>query len=228
MSNIHFLIDSYFPSYESFQKEIERETETIKCLFSILDKWGMGKRANESTDSTHALDTLKEWTKSSKYSSFPANCLFLYRWMISEGFDPSAENRIDTLYDYLFEVGVTDSAVTQIKWGIVFCSREGPTFKSLENFWEENILKRFGIENKDSFTFTELIDYFMVYHIGLKQLIDKKVKEDRLSELQETILTGYMNLVNRFPDLEDIFGVTIERDMFRVYELLKSNKKPGK
>jgi len=228
MSNIDFLIDSSFPSYESFLKKIERETETIERFFYILNKWEMEKEQEEPSNPTHTIDTLKEWTQSSKYSYFPANCLYLYRWLISDGYDPSVENRIDILYRYLHEVGVTDSAVAQVKWGIVFCLREEPAFKLLEDFWEENILKRFVIDKKDTFTFSDLIDHFMVYHIGLKQLIDdKKVKEDRLSELQETILTGYVDIVNRFPELEATFGVTIERDMYRVYKLMTSDKKTG-
>ena len=63
----------------------------------------------------------------------------------------------------------------------------------------------------------------MVYHIGLKQLI--KDKDKKLTETQYVILNNYMTLVNQFPQLEEVFGVIIEKDVFRVYRILENEEK---
>jgi hypothetical protein len=137
--------------------------------------------------------------------------------LISEGWKTFEDDKIDTFYEFINEIGVTELAIKKVQWGVPFMVRDG--FEDIETFWKEQILNRFNLEGKDTLTFTELVNYFLVYHIGIKQLLTGEVID--ISETREKVVTNYMNIVNRFPEIEEIFGVAIEKEMFKVYKTLK-------
>jgi hypothetical protein len=216
MNPIDFLTNDDFPSYEEFQRIIEDQYKIDVEIF--LDSLiALRVKADEPRS---AFSEIKKWLMSARYSFFPANCLHLYRWLISEGWKTFEDDKIDALYQFIDAIRVTELAVKRVRWGIPFMIRDG--FEDIETFWKEQILNRFSLEGKDSLTFTELVKYFMVYHIGVKQLLTG-IGVD-LSETREKVVTNYMNIVNRFPEIEEIFGVAIEKEMFKVYKTLNKKK----
>jgi hypothetical protein len=221
-----FFIRDSFPTYEHFQQEMEQnpdeKKDTARSFLNFLAQSGL----KDDSNIPQSLKEIKEWGETSRYSSFSINCLYFYRWLISKGYENFEDSQIDLFFQFLNMVGVTDAAASQVNWGVTFLVR-GNLDGTIEHFWESNILKYFSLTKKDLFTFTELINYFMVYHTGLKQLI--KDGNEALTETRYVVLNNYMTLVNRFPQLEEVFGVIIEKDVFRVYSILKNaEKKRGK
>jgi hypothetical protein len=207
-----FFINSSFLSYEDFQQKIDRNEHHILYFLAVL---------NKLRNTGQPFEMIKEWVEASRFSHFSTNCLYLYRWLITDGYEKFEDSEIELFFNFLNIIRVTDFAATQVKWGIVFMSRE-TLDKSFERFWMENILKYFNLEAKESFTLTELSNYFMVFHTGLKQFFEKKWPAN-MTEAQEIILNNYLSLVNRFPELEEIFGIAIEKDIFRLYQLRKED-----
>jgi hypothetical protein len=217
MNTIDFLTEQEFSSYEEFQRIIEDQYKKDVEIF--LDSLSALKaKADEMKQ--EAFREIKSWLKSARYSFFPSNCLHLYRWLISEGWKTFEDDKIDAFYEFIDAIRVTELAVKKVQWGVPFMVRDG--FEDIETFWKKQILNRFNMEGKDSLTFTELVNYFLVYHIGVKQLLTGNGFD--LSETREKVVTNYMNIVNRFPEIEEIFGVAIEKEMFKVYEILKKRK----
>jgi hypothetical protein len=213
MSPIDFLTEKYFSSYEEFQWQIEEKSkEKVKIFLGSLSN--LKKKADNPE---RAVDKIKTWLRTARYSFFPANCLYLYRWLISEGWKTVEDCKIELFFNFIQEIGIPEKTINKIQWGVPLMVRDD--FKNEEAFWKEQILNRFTLEGKDSPTFKELVNYFLVYHIGVKQLFAGKVID--LSETREKVVTNYMNIVNRFPEIEEIFGVAIEKEMFKVYETLK-------
>ncbi|MCX6579441.1 MAG: hypothetical protein NT166_04595 [Candidatus Aminicenantes bacterium] len=213
-----FFIRKSFQTFDHFQEEVEERIDIARSFLKYLDQAGL----KDGEDISQSIKEIQEWVETSSYSSFSINCLYFYRWLIAKGYEDFEDSEIDLFFKFLDTVGVTDFAATQVNWGVTFLVR-GNLDGSIEHFWENNIFKYFSLTQKDLFTFNQLINHFMVYHIGLKQLINDEEKE--LTETQYVVLNNYMTLVNRFPQLEEVFGVIIEKDVFRVYSLLRNEEK---
>lgn len=214
-SDVLFLPDP-FASYEDFQQKITESNnlDRIRRFFAIL------KKINDSPRKLNRLR--KQVFGSSNQTNFLVNILWLYRWLVSEGYQEFNEDEIDNMFDFLEKLGVPEFALKHVRWGVAFLKKEG--YDSDDEFWRETILgEKMSEKLKESLdnapTISSLIDKWMLFHIGLKQLFASGQPE--FSKTGEMVLTKYINLVNESSELEDIFGVTIEKDMFRIYELFK-------
>ncbi len=139
----------------------------------------------------------------------------------SEDFE---EENINILFRFLNKVRLPDWVVRKIFWGIVFLKKEN--WLSDEEFWKERILKYIDKMPETSSAVSHRLSLWLMYHIGLKQLFKSENSNhphdtaNEISGTMEKVLIRYINLVDQYPELEDIFGITIEKDMHRIYDQL--------
>lgn len=205
-------------SYGDFQGKItpnkkkENLDEFFKCLRRILSSW------------EQQLEGIEHPAAHSSHSSFFVNLLWFYRWLVSGDYREYDEEEIDCLFQFLNRLRVPDLIVQKVPWGIVFVQKED--WLPDEEFWEKQVLKyisqRFGI----SLTLSHCFSLWLMYHVGLKQLFkDSWSPFQGLSAVMDSVLTRYINLVTQYPELEKNFGITIEKDMHRIYELVRWGKR---
>ena len=214
-SEFDFLFELY-NSYDDFQKKIKQHTKKGK-----LDKFF--KHLRRILNSREQSDGVADIAAHSSHSYFFVNLLWLYNWLVSGDYKDYDEEEIDCLFQFLNRLRVPDLTVQKVPWGIVFLQRED--WLPDEEFWEklvlEYITQRFGT----SLTLSHCFSLWLMYHIGLKQLFkDLRSPWEGLSGVMDSVLTRYINLVNQYPELEKNFGITIEKDMYRICELVNLGK----
>ena len=212
-----------FDSYEKFSLEILEEDNLRKVDEFLLN---LSKNPEDIKDKIALIQ--KVLHSGSHQSLFFRNILWLYRWLLSEGYQKFRTDVGDKLFDFLSKLDIPASAMRENKWGF-------PLLKpgqANEDFWKNRILKHYVKTFDKSSIFSEVVDLWLLYHIGLKQLFPgsepggKKSKpgSKKMTDTMEIVLTNYLKLIDEFSELEDIFGVTIEKDLFRLYKTFRSSK----
>jgi hypothetical protein len=217
LNDIDFLFE-FYASYEDFQKKIQtgKTLSKVKAFIDIL--------AGFTSSSPQIERFRKQLLGGSNQSYFSINILWLYRWMLSEGYQEFTDEDINNVFEFLDKLKIPEFAAKQISWGIAFSKRE--ELGNCEMFWNTTLLKRIhlvkSVNVNDDFTISDMIGLWMLLHVGLKQLFRKA--ESKITDTMEFVLTKYINLVNNYSELEEIFGVAIEKDMHRVYRILENEK----
>jgi hypothetical protein len=213
----HILFEPY-ASYEEFHQQIDK-------LSKSKNKFLLKKLIDTLINTPQKqIDIIRrEILSGSLQPYFFINVFWLYRWVISAGFEIMDSDAVNKFFCFLKKIGAPGYVIKQNKWAFPLMKRNHPD----ENFWKDRILTRFVKKfDKDSL-FSEVINLWLLYHIGLKQLFPesepggKKSKpgSKKMTDTMEIVLTNYLKLIDEFSELEDIFGVTIEKDLFRVYKI---------
>jgi hypothetical protein len=206
---IRFMLD-FCDTYEEFQEQMLEKIflDNVKYFISLLLE-------NTSPEKIELLKKIKQ--SGFGRSGFYLNLLWIYRWLLSEGYREFDIEVIDRFFTSLNKVGLPWFVTGCAKWGFPLTNKEG--FGTDEDFWGEKVLnvyvEKFDIGSK----FSEVVDLWLLYHIGLRQLFERPEKP--ISGTMETVLTNYMNLVNEYSELEAMFGVAIEKDLYRIYNFFK-------
>ncbi len=210
-NNFVFLFVKY-QSFEDFRQKLGKRdaVEQIEPFLEYLYTW------LEKTDSRIHL---KDLGSAMPHSHFFPNLLLLYHWLLSHGYRHFSEEQIERLFRFLNIVRVPDHVIRHHLWAIVFLTREG--MQSEEDFWEQTLLPHINAFPGYEHSLSGRVSRWLMYHCGLKQLFPKDCENNerpyKISGLMEKILIRYINLVDACPELEEIFGVAIEKDMYRIY-----------
>ena len=177
------------------------------------------------------LEKVEEKSSGEKYflkTNFYRNLLYLYRWTISKGF-LVPQYKIDSEYIHkVFEIlktlGIPDYIITEVRWALPFQKKIKKDFyEDYEKmFWRKHIFSRYPPQ-KDIFIEKEIINTFLIYHIGLRLFISKN--SIKIGEFEEKIIITYISIVDKFPFLEHLFGVTIETDMEIILNAIHEGRK---
>ncbi len=208
---IDFLFVRY-DSFEEFRQKIGRAKieEQVEPFLEYL--------SNSLVEEDYRT-RLRELGSSKPHSYFFPNLLLLYHWLLSHGYRYFSAEQIECLFKLLDLVRVPDHVIRHYPWAIVFLTREG--MRTDEKFWEQTILPHIDTLSRHQHSLSGRVSLWLTYHCGLKQLFPEnrgqKKGPYKISGLMEKILIRYINLVDVCPELEDIFGVAIEKDMYRIY-----------
>jgi hypothetical protein len=212
-----FLFASY-SSREDFHKImslIPDASKKVSDFIGILEQ-----KVNED-------QTIEDLKKYSSNSHFFKNLLLLYLWLINRDYKDYKEKDIEILYRFLDRVRIPDHVARHSKWGVVFLTNEKE--RQVEKFWEEEILRHIDNVSETVLTLSNRITFWLIYHIGLKQLFKgseeskkknsntSKKSDGEISATMEKVLIRYIDMVEQYPELEQMFGITIEKDMHRIY-----------
>lgn len=212
--------------FERFQENLsiykKENIEVLRDFLSLLSKGRKSVNGNETGDRKTIEMLIRLKNSGQCESDFFLNIMWLYQWLLADGFQYFPANTTADYFSFLEELTVPVFVWKRIKWGYPLASKETEPQK-IKNFWNDNVLenfeKRFDINSR----FSEVIDLWLLYHIGLRQLF--KDGDKCISNTLETVLTKYMGLVNEYNELEQIFGFAIEQDIFRIYRPISISRK---
>jgi hypothetical protein len=235
---LDFLAGKKFQSYEDFldqltnlkpdrQKVIEviqalellsgnEESKGEKCTHSC----GIARPSGADEKVKNIIKTIKEMTTEAVEIYFIFNICWFYRWLLSEGYPHVYEDDcIEMVRCFVKNITIPAYVSREIKWSTVFGNFA--TFNQEdEKAVHEEILEQYALA-KGMKTFSDIIDSWLILHILLRSREDKNT----IDLYMEKILLNYISLVDTYPELEEVFGVAIEKDMEIVYNRIK--KKPA-
>jgi hypothetical protein len=202
-----------FDSYEKFNLEINEKNNLLQArnLLSIL-------LAEDSLQRDNILEGVNH--PASDHFDFIKNLLWFYRWLLSDGFKEFDEDVIDKYFTFIDQLSPHKTIVAFFKWAYPLTRRV--SFIPNEDLWKNRALGKYVKKFDISSRFSEVIDLWLLYHIGLRQLFVPN--EKRISKTMEMVLMGYIKLVSEYHELEEIFGVAIEKDLYRIHGYLWGEK----
>jgi hypothetical protein len=235
---LDFLADEKCQSYEVFLDQLtnlkpdrQKVIEVIQNLELLPgDEKKRDEKCNQPcmiTRSTKAdkkvkniIKTIKEMTAEAGKIYFLFNICWFYRWLLSEGYPYIYEDDcIEMVRCFIKNITIPAYVSREIKWSTVFGNFA--TFNQEdEKAVLEEILEHYA-QAKGMKTFSDIIDSWLILHILLRSREDKNT----IDLYMEKILLNYISLVDTYPELEEVFGVAIEKDMEIVYNRIK--KKPA-
>jgi hypothetical protein len=212
-----------FDSYEKFRQEILEEDN----FYNVNEFLFHLRKIPKEEKKIKLLYKVKY--HGSRQSFFFKNMLWLYRWLISDGYQKFSTDIGDVLFEFLSKLDIPTYAMRENRWGVPLL-KPG---RANEDFWKNRILKYYVKTFDKNFISSEVVNLWLLYHIGLRQLFpgsksggeEGKPEGGKISDTMEIVLTNYMNLIEEFFELEETFGVTIEKDLYRIYEMFGGGKK---
>jgi hypothetical protein len=244
---LDFLVDNKFRSYENFLYEIKKNKPNRQKVISVVQqlvvlRWN--KKVRE-------ICTNKEMTAEGGEIYFLFNICWFYRWLLSEGYPyVYKDDCIEMVRKFIAYIAIPGYVSREIKWSMVFGNFATFNEEDKKVVFEE-IMDRFP-PAKEMKTFSEIIDCWLAHHVILRIIVEEKRRERRerkeeekrredekrkerkeeekswIDLYMEKILMNYISLVDAFPELEEDFGVAIEKDMEIVYNGIKDARAGSK
>ena len=238
---LDFLADEKCQSYEDFlnqltnlkpdrQKVIDviqklevitwnKEREEGKCSYSCgIERPLKTDEADKKVE--NIIKTIKGMTTGVGDIYFLFNICWFYRWLLSEGYPHVYEDDcIEMVRCFIKNITIPAYVSREIKWSTVFGNFAAFNQED-EKAVHEEILEQYALA-KGMKTFSDIIDSWLILHILLRTIENKST----IDLYMEKILLNYISLVDTYPELEEVFGVAIEKDMEIVYNIFK--KKPA-
>lgn len=205
----YFLIED-FSSYEVFFSKV------IKANLKLKIKNFNYKNIKKTLTSIIDFKDKKNILNAKKI--FCRNLLNLYRFLLSSKKDYEEEVEL-ILYTMIKEIFCSNlPEILSIK-NEIFWSNFFPLSTNLINQeYIEIIIKKFNEKfNNQQLKHKELIDCYLIFHLSVFELFKLQNNQTNNETLNE-LINNYIDLINNNPELEHIFGVTIEKDMKMIYE----------
>jgi hypothetical protein len=235
---LDFLVGKKCRSYEDFLNHLTNLKPDRQKVIDVIqnlellpgDEKKREEKCNQScmiARSTEAdekikniIKTIKEMTTEAGKIYFLFNICWFYRWLLSEGYPHIYEDGcIEMVRCFIKDITIPAYVSRKIKWSMVFGNFA--TFNQEdERDVHEEILEQYALA-KGMKTFSDITDSWLILHILLRTIEDKS----KIDLYLEKILLNYISLVDTYPELEESFGVAIEKDMEIVYNSIK--KKPA-
>jgi hypothetical protein len=146
---------------------------------------------------------------------FLFNICWFYRWLLSEGYPFVYEDGcMEAVRRFIDFMTIPEYVAQKIKWAGVFGRYAVFNEREREGV-HERILERYSPARGVN-TFADIIDGWLIHHVLLRSR-----KERGVDAYMEKILWNYISLVDTYPEIEDIFGIAIEKDMEIIYNRIK-------
>jgi hypothetical protein len=238
---LDFLADEKCKSYDDFLDQLTNWKPYRQDVIGIIQKlevipWNKERKEGKcsyscgielppKTDEAdkkveNIIKTIKKMTTGVGKIYFLFNICWFYRWLLSEGYPYIYEDDcIEMVRCFIKNITIPAYVSREIKWSTVFGNFAAFNQEDEKAVFEE-ILEQYA-PAKGMKTFSDIIDSWLILHILLRSREDKNT----IDLYMEKILLNYISLVDTYPELEEVFGVAIEKDMEIVYNRIK--KKPA-
>jgi len=204
------LIEEQCVSYEEFSKKIFKFNIKENTVMEVIGVLNTVKKA---------FDDLE---MSGGRIAFFFNICWFYRWLLNEGYVYVFDDLIiDGVRKFIELLKIPDYVTERIKWAVVFNSFIEFDKEDTNKICVE-LMEHYSPE-KGSKTYFDTADSWLIHHVLIRRREWKTI-----DALEEKLLLNYISLIDSYPELENVFGVAIEKDMEFIYYQMKEKeeKKP--
>ncbi len=224
------LIEEQCDSYEEFSKKIFNSRVEEDTIMGVIDnlktveidsesKICKLKRVEELIEYEYKIKkAFNDFEKSGGRIAFFFNICWFYRWLLNEGYVYVFDDLcIEGVRKFIELLKIPEYVTERIKWAVVFNS-----FIEFNDADKDKIclqiMEHYSSE-KGTKTYFDTADSWLIHHV----LIRRK-KWGTIKALEEKLLLNYISLIDSYPELENVFGVAIEKDMEFIHDQMKEKE----